>query len=641
MIQIVLIILALWSTSVFAKNCLVKLLELYPSQTSSMMRIRIENVQNKHKFMRAFIPYYYKEAYGLRRSLPVYEKLKDFKGVVVGDAHVGNFGFVANNKGKPSLTLNDFDDVSEAPLFLDVMRLSQSASYMVDRRQKKWIEAYTKGLNGTSHEYSTYVQKLERKAVQGGRNPKGDFTETPEGLRFTTRQKPTSSIPPHVLPDLEKSLKNKLGDKVVIHDSYMTWKESGGSAFGTRYHILADVDGKPQFIELKEIQVGGVVTEWTGKAGNSADRISKARDIFMGKSFEEVLDVVHIGKKPFQLRFKAKGNRSIDIEPLKPTEAELVIEDEFYLLGTLHRKSLQESGQLSEYTGALKAVTTDDWVKSVSVMQDRIKKGFKDAPNNRTPYQLLAEKYPLLKKTSDGLSEGIPAVMKISHPRELPFDLSEKFRPVKADKMVERANDLSPEIANTITAAYNTLNNKEKIEKYFRGLFEETVEWMKRKGTPADLELLKQGKVSRHAISVVLVRRFKARNETGFTTLFKEGENKLSPGKIEILPKDLQNPNASFRMAIHNGPFVDRGFKDIYRNGHGIFSHMIQRDLIGESVREATKGNPQVFWEFLGTKKGVNFWADLFDSGNLKSMTRPEVLIEYLSHKLTTNGPDP
>lgn len=591
--------------------------------------------------MRAFIPYYYQEAFALKKSLPVYKKLKDFKGVVVGDAHVGNFGFVANNKGKPGLTLNDFDDVAEAPLFLDVMRLSQSASYMVDRKQKKWIDAYKKGLEASPHEYSKYVQNLEKKAVAGGRNPKGEFTSTSDGLKFASRQEPATSIPPHLYPEIESSLKKKLGEDINIHDSYMTWKESGGSAFGTRYHILADVKGKPQFIELKEIQAPGVVPEWTGNPGNTADRITKARDVFMGKNFEEVLDVVQVGKKPYQLRFKAKGNRSIDIEPLKPGEAELVVEDEFYLLGSLHRRSLQKSGELTQYTNALNTVTTDDWVKSVVVMQERTKKGFKNAPNNLSPYELLSAKYPKLKETSQGLAEGIIFAPQITHPREIPFELSGAFRPVSAEKMVERANELSPDISRAITAAYNSLNDKDKIEKYFRGLFEETVEWMQRRGRPEDLELLKQGKVSRHAISVVIIRRFKARNETGFTTLISKNENNLSPGKIEILPEDLKNPNASFRMAIKNGPFVDRGFDELSRDGHGVFSHMLQRDLVAESVREATRGNPQIFWEFLGTKKGVNFWADLFDSGNTGSMTRPETLIGYMSHKLTTDVPTP
>ena len=359
------------------KDLISKMLEHYPDQDTQKILLRFQNAKNKHMFMRAFIPYYYKEAFDVKESLPIYQKLKNHRGQIVGDAHAENFGFIVSNKGVPKFTFNDFDDVAEAPLFLDVMRLSQSASYMGDFKQEKFIEAYKMGLQGTKRPYSAYVASLEAKAQKGGHASKADVLETAQGPRFKTKGEPNFALGPKEITSVEKVFKDKFGAKTKIHDVYRTMKESGGSAFGNRYHALVEIDGKIEFIELKQIMDGGVVG-WT-KNINDKKRVEESMQKFLGNDFNQRLDVVNVGTKPYQMRFKIEGNKGIDSAGMSEKEMGKVIEDEFYILGQLHRTSLGGTSKgVTPYAKDLETVTTEDWETSVKVMKKSLKKAYED-----------------------------------------------------------------------------------------------------------------------------------------------------------------------------------------------------------------------------------------------------------------------
>ena len=379
MIRLNLFILVLFSFQLQAKPCKKitrALQDLYPHHTEGMILTRIENAKNEHKFMRGFILFYYQEAFEARKSIPVHGKMKNTTGHIVGDAHVENFGFLINNDGKPILALNDFDDVAEAPLYLDVLRLSHSASYMEDVTQAKLLAAYQKGLNNSPYEYSDFINKLKVKAEAGGIKCKADFAPTKEGLRFTVKGEPSFATSQIEQAEIQKVLKSKFGSKAVLHDSYRTMKESGGSAFGDRFHVLAEHDGNTHFIELKEVFDSGVVTQFAKKVPND-QRILSSRDVFLGNKFNKKLDVVAFENKMYQLRFKSEGNKSIDFGKVKEIEIHQVIEDEFFLLGQLHRKSLDNSPiKIKSYVDDLNSVTVEEWEESVKIVKQKIKKAF-------------------------------------------------------------------------------------------------------------------------------------------------------------------------------------------------------------------------------------------------------------------------
>ena len=243
--------------------------------------------------------------------------------------------------------------------------------------------------------------------------------------------------------------------------------------------------------------------------------------------------------------------------------------------------------------------------------------------------------YSALRARIDNLGSGesIKVVEKIRKPEEIPFELSSQFRPVGADVMRTRAKELDPEISKAITGAYNALNDRSGLRNYFKELYTDAALWMKHKGRPEDLEALKNGVVTEHAVSVVLVRRAKDRGETDFTTILFEENGKgqtFVAGKLPTEADLQENGNKAFRFAVKSGPFFDKNFTPNSEGDHGVLSHMIQREIVTSAVARATKGNPQKFWDFLGTPKGINFWADLFDSGNDNSLTKPEEITSFM-----------
>ena len=249
----------------------------------------------------------------------------------------------------------------------------------------------------------------------------------------------------------------------------------------------------------------------------------------------------------------------------------------------------------------------------------------------------LFGQYPNLKKTIDGISirGGVP----IEHPREMPFENTNQFRPVKDAEMRKRADELPPNIQKTVVGVYNTLGDKKVLETYFKGLVKESAEWMAKRGRPADLELLKKGVVSEHAMSVILIKRFKASGDNQFTTMMpRSSDRTISVGAKNIKASDMAGDNDAFRTAIRTGPFLDRVFESKAGNryGHGVINHMIQRDIVKDVVKKEMKGNPQEFYNYLGSKKGVNWWSDLFDSGEgTRTFTRPENISEFMHHNVT------
>lgn len=360
------------------RKALNNLLELYTSQNKEMLLIRIENASDKHKFLRSFIPYYYQRAYEVRETLPVYFRLSGHRGQIVGDAHVENFGFLINNKGKPKFTMNDFDDAADAPLFLDVLRLSQSASYVSDLKQAKALDAYKKGLMGKSKDFSPYTRKLEEKSLKASAASKAEYSMTKEGPRFSKKSEPFYPINSHEEIFIQDALQKKYGP-IKLHDSYRTMKESGGSAFGTRYHALAEVNGKIHFIEFKEIMEGGVVRNWTKTSVTEQQRVENAMNTLLAGEMKDYLDVVTLNQKPYQIRFKLEGNKSIDLGKVEKSGMNEVIEDEFFLLGQIHRTSLGGTdAAISPYLKDLKKIKTEEWEESVNIMKKEIKNIYKD-----------------------------------------------------------------------------------------------------------------------------------------------------------------------------------------------------------------------------------------------------------------------
>ncbi len=259
----------------------------------------------------------------------------------------------------------------------------------------------------------------------------------------------------------------------------------------------------------------------------------------------------------------------------------------------------------------------------------------------RRTSELLSPYFNLRRRIrSLGNGDEITVSPGISSADQIPYELSRAFRAVKdPEVMRQRARELAPEMQRSITNAYNALNDRAGLKKYYQELYTDAALWMRHRGRPADLEALRRGEITEHALAVVLVRRAKDRGETNFTTIMRrrpgEDESTLSSGRLPTENEVLTSENQRFRFAVRSGPFFDRNFQPNSAGDHGVLSHMIQREIVLPHVSRATNGNPQSFFDFLGTPRGINFWADLFDSNDTNSMTRPETITEFMVPRMT------
>jgi hypothetical protein len=368
-----------------AKPCkkdvlLEQLSRYYSHQNEDVLKFRMNKVSgNDDKWMRSLPRLYTQLIADNKEQLRIMEKAGKHKAYAAGDAHMENFGFTIDNQGLGKLGLNDLDDPARSPVVMDVLKLSQSAYYNYKKfDQPEMIKSYLRGLEEAPHEFSSYIQKLSEKSVKGGEISKAKVKG--EVLKFDTKPEFDFPTTAEENKDILKSLKKIYGGTAEVHDTYWTSKVTGGSAFGKRFHVLARIDGKIEFVELKQITDSAIAPELMVKEIPNSQRVKEARDILLGEGFDKRLSVVKIDGQDYQLRFKSKGNQSIVIDEIDKKELGDVIRDDFYILGKVHRQSLKAEGAspakatalVDDYIKSIKSISDKDWSDDLNFMLNKV-----------------------------------------------------------------------------------------------------------------------------------------------------------------------------------------------------------------------------------------------------------------------------
>ena len=241
--------------------------------------------------------------------------------------------------------------------------------------------------------------------------------------------------------------------------------------------------------------------------------------------------------------------------------------------------------------------------------------------------RLLDEDYTFALKYNN-LGNGFVFRGSIDRIEDLPFELNSFYRKgVKKPEMIKRFYELDTRMQEAILKVYTTLNDKFYVKNYLKKLYGESYIYA------LDKNLVKEdGNIDGRAIAVTLIRRLKDKGDNKFTKMIYPAKS----GKFIITGRhnyDELNPrdkNQAFRKAVATGPFIDREFFGF--RGHGAYSHLVQRDLVHETLKSVLGENVNDFYAYLGTPKGINFWVDLFDStsNNMMSFSSPENLTEVI-----------
>lgn len=209
---------------------------------------------------------------------------------------------------------------------------------------------------------------------------------------------------------------------------------------------------------------------------------------------------------------------------------------------------------------------------------------------------------------------------------QLPFELSSKIRKISNEEMINRFPQLDIKIQESIIQIYNRLSDKEKMISYSIDLYKEVVVYMFNHPRRMKLDnFTNLGNLDNRAYANVLIQRMKKHGDANFI--------KLSAGKIlGKVDKDVEivTRHDLFRQAVSSGPFFDMTF-DYGFSGHGVFAHLAQRDMICDILVDIWGDDYLEFYRFLGTKAGVNWWIDLFDSSPSveTSFSHPEHISKF------------
>jgi hypothetical protein len=266
-----------------------------------------------------------------------FASVANFKGVVVSDVHVENFGFVIDDTKKANYSIMDFNEVSEGQLFHDVLAHLIS-SKALDKRTSwiQYFEAYKRGLKHETHQYSFYVEKgIDNALIDSERiieqNIVDDFS-----VKFTKLKKDHRVANALITTAIQKELKLKF-PKIQIFELYESLNYKG------QFQILARVRpmDKVQWMVLREKLDSDHdhFFEINTKLIPATYLSNLKKNIYSGK-IDKTLVGLLINKKLFTLKFAEQFSSHLEFDQIPIEDFNDILMDQAYVLGSIHGNSL-------------------------------------------------------------------------------------------------------------------------------------------------------------------------------------------------------------------------------------------------------------------------------------------------------------
>lgn len=268
-----------------------------------------------------------------------FQKVSQFKGLVIGNPYVESFGYIIGDNGLATFNLSDFSDVSVGMYMHDVFGHLVSAK-SIDKRIS-WInyfEAYKNGLQDRPHAYSFYIEKGLQEAISETRKIFDEHVTNDFPFEFTQLGSTHSRV------DASK--------KMIIHNHFK--KKFPQSQFFDLYEGKVSKDyqllvrmrpqDKIQWLSLSESSLGGYAQAFNQQAKlipfEKRFEILK-QDVFDGK-INRSLASITIDKKNYIMKFSDHFAAKLSLTQIPADDYQDIILDEAYVLGKIHRTSLGE-----------------------------------------------------------------------------------------------------------------------------------------------------------------------------------------------------------------------------------------------------------------------------------------------------------
>ena len=342
---------------------------LYPFLSPAEVVEKAQAARSPFEFFRSFVAVYYDVVVTRPELTHSFRDVRKQMGWCVGDAHPENFGILLNQSGKAVFTVNDWDDTGPCPVYADVMRFLAAAYSYNPRLDLSALRAsYLRTLMGGDLKLSPAIEALRLRSEQTGFIISKNELTAQGKLK---RPKEAVELTAHERDDLIQTLK-PVG--LGVADAYRIQRRQGGSFGSWRVRILSRLNGRPAFMELKEILPSGMLPLISGERTPSArDRIGRMLELLFGTEVPHGIAVVPFEGKHFLMRPRWQTNVGVDLDrfskQLSSDDLFKVLQDQAEVLGVFHRRSTMEP---EHYARAMAAIDADAWTLTAQALADEV-----------------------------------------------------------------------------------------------------------------------------------------------------------------------------------------------------------------------------------------------------------------------------
>jgi len=370
----------------------VHLQSLYPHLSKHDVKIKLATAVDSglFGFFRAYVPYFY-DLLRRKRSdpeFPDFHGMDVIEGWCVGDAQPENFGVVYCRsdtcKNDMEFTVNDPDDGSPGPIFVDVLRFL-TAIRLFDQTMslEPIVNAYRQGLEVDTGFSPIVLAEIDRARKKRNR-PERLFRRNSKGAlkprrRARKKFRFKKKIPHKTVKRLKEGVRELLGTAYRVCRIWSLKKRGGSSGGLRRYWVLLAprkhrgdcakrYDKRALIVDLKTLTKSGMYPLQCpqGKPQQNLacsaapemlmNRVWETLDLERGSNVSRFCDVVRFeNMPPMVVRMRWKGNRGIELNSGRYSRRDLaqILKDEAKALGQIHRKSLPSGSHYSGHVHVL------------------------------------------------------------------------------------------------------------------------------------------------------------------------------------------------------------------------------------------------------------------------------------------------
>jgi hypothetical protein len=270
--------------------------------------------------------------------ISAFKSVENYKGFILGSPQVEQFGFIVEDNGRANFSVSDFPNFGDGLFMHDVLGHLLSAK-MIEKKISwlNYFEAYKAGLLDLPHIQSFYIDKGIEEAVWKNRKHFEKNISSTSPYVFSIKKETAQKVDVLTQKTLKKFLKIQYG-KIEFFDCYLINSKIN---FLVRTHPL----DKIQWLELQEVGLNNYdkIFNVDSKAIDIKDRLDKLKKIVFNEKINESMPSVLINGKHYIMKYADNFSAKVSLKTIPEDDYYDVILDEAYVLGKIHRRSLDQN----------------------------------------------------------------------------------------------------------------------------------------------------------------------------------------------------------------------------------------------------------------------------------------------------------